>query len=213
MKYRVRRSERMIEFSEEWRKNPAMRDAPSKKQSRRTVYRFVGKILPIAVSCVCLAGYVLGEWIFNSGLIASSLNGEQWEWAATLLELLVIPGAALFPVAVAFTFRHRPFSEKWLILILEAAAVALLLQFGPQNPFVDDPFYDQPWLGCLDTVCSFFVVAALFQGPALLAAHFVWRNKRRPPVPLRRRMCSLLISVLLSAALLTAYWKLLEISC
>lgn len=166
-----------------------------------------------AAACALPLCYPAGENLFNWACITNGMNPDWRKVYAEILQWIGLCSAGLFPIAAGITFRHWRFSEKWLLLILACALFDIPLTFGLRNPYVDYPLCDQPMLAYLMGTATWFLVGAVLLGPVLIGAHFVWRSKRRPPAPLWRRILCPTAALLLSAALLTAYWKILDITC
>lgn len=186
---------------------------------RKGTFPYQGKVWRhkywwFAAACGFLLCFSAGENLFNWACITNGTNpdfrkdfGEVLRW----IGLTVSP--VFFSVCVAVAFRHWLLAEKWLLLILGCAWFEIPLTWGLRNPYIDEPFYDQPFLLYLWGFSGWFIISAVLLGPVIVWLHFAFRNKRRPPVSLWRRIVSPLCALLLSAILAAACWKLLNIVC
>ena len=128
--------------------------------------------------------------------------------------MIGLTGSPFFFIAcMSVVFRHWLLSEKWLMMILGCAWFEIPLAWGLRNPYVDEPFYDQPFLSYLWDVSFWFVIGTVVLGWGVVCLHFALRNKRRPPVSLWRRIVCPLCALLLSAILAAAWWKFIDIAC
>ena len=165
-----------------------------------------------AAACCFLLCYSAGENLFNWACIANGTNPDfRKDWGAILHVVGLVASPFFFIVCVSVVFRHWLLSEKWLMMILGCAWFEIPLTWGLRNPYVDEPFYDQPFLLYLWGVSCWFILSAVLLGWGMVCFHFTFRNKRRPPVVLWRRIVSPLCALLLSTLLVAVYWKLLNI--
>ena len=168
----------------------------------------------LAAACGVLLCYAAGENLFNWACLTNGTNPDFRKVLAEILQLIgLVVGPALFVSCVCVAFRHWLLSEKWLLLILGCALLEIPLAWGLHNPYVDEPFRDQVFLSYLYGFSTWFVIGAVLPGAAIVRFHFAYRNKRRPPLSLRRRIICPVSALLLSAILAAAWWKLSYIVC
>ena len=165
----------------------------------------------LVVSCACLLCWVLSEELTNYGLIASGLGPDWRKDLGRILGWMLLPAAALFPLGICFATRTWLLSEKWLLLFLETLIIAPVLCFGYQNPYVDPPFYDRPFLRFLEEMCIAFVAGAVFQGIPIAVLHFFTREKG--DVPLWRKIVSNTAAILLTVLTLILFQHLTDMVC
>ena len=165
----------------------------------------------LVVSCACLLCWVLSEELTNYGLIASGLKPDWRKDLGHVLSWMLLPAVLLFPLGICFSTRKLLLAEKWLLLFLVSLIIASVFFFGYQNPYVDPPFYDRPFLRFLEEMCSAFVVGAVFQGIPIAILHFFTRKKS--DVPLWRKIVSNSAAILLTVFILILWNHLTSMIC
>ena len=155
------------------------------------------RYLFLVISCACLLCGLSGENLCNYGLIASGLNPDWRTDFGRLISWMLIPGSVLFPMGICFSTKKWLLSEKWLFLFLESTVISMAFCFGYQNPYVDSPFHNRPFLEFLNDFCALSCFASVFQGIPIIVLHFFTREKKQA-LPKWRRVLSTVIAVLLT---------------
>lgn len=125
--------------------------------------------------------YCILNNLHHYGLKTHGIEGYPGVSAVTSLTgICFVLTSVTLPVGIILKFREKPLALWIGTLLLGSLILALSDSFGIQNPYVDDPFMNEPFKMFLSSWSSWTTVMTFFYAIPLGIVYGVlrWRNKQ-----------------------------------